>query len=156
VTGNWIGSTEPFDPKKHKITCDLTTTDELRKALEEVGVEVLGVKESGARIGLVTDVITGKTDGTITIDNDIIITGEKIRIEPVGEEGLGVFLVDANGIETLVTHPLTQNDPKKIICRTPILGAGAYTLKIVTRFTQGATLLNQPRTITYHQLLTVA
>ena len=38
-----------------------------RNALSVVGVEVLGVKESGgAEIGLVTDTVTGNTDGTIT------------------------------------------------------------------------------------------
>jgi hypothetical protein len=156
VTGNWIGSTEPFDPKKHKITCDLTASAELRKALEEVGVEVLGVKDSGARIGLVTDVTTGKNDGTITVGGDLIVTGEKIRIEPLDEEGLGVFFVDASGIETPVTHPFTQNDPKKIICRVPALGAGSYTLKIVTRFSQSTTLLKYPRTIVYEPALLVS
>jgi hypothetical protein len=156
ITGNWIGSSEPFDPKKHKITCDLTTTDELRKALEEVGVEVLGVKDSGARIGLVTDVTTGMTDGSITPDGDLIITGEKIRIEPLEEEGFGVFFVDINGGEIPVTHPFTQNDPKKIICRIPALGSGEYTLKIVTRYSHGSNKpLNKPRTIIYNLLLTV-
>jgi hypothetical protein len=156
VAGNWLGSSEPFDPRKHKITCDLTAPAELRKALEEVGVEVLGVKESGARIGLVTDVTTGKIDGTLTPDGDLIIEGEKIRIDPVGGEGLGVFFVDANGGETPVTHPLTQNDPKKVVCRVPALGAGSYTLKIVTRFSQSTTLLKQPRTIMYELTLFVS
>jgi hypothetical protein len=58
VPGNWIGSAEPFDPKKHKRTCTCLITEDLRKAFEDVGVEVLGVKDSGARIGLVTDVTT--------------------------------------------------------------------------------------------------
>jgi hypothetical protein len=156
VTGNWLGSAEAFDPKKHKITCDLTPTDELRKALEEVGVEVLGVKESGARIGMVTDVTTGKTDGTVTPDGDLVIEGVKIRIEPLDGEGLGIFFTDAYGTETPVTHPLSQNSPKKIICRAPALASGEYSLKIVTRYTQGATLLKDPRTIVYELTLTVA
>jgi hypothetical protein len=104
----------------------------------------------------VTDVTTGKNDGTITVGGDLIITGEKIRIEPIDEEGLGVFFVDASGIETPVTHPLTQNDPKKIICRTPALGAGDYTLKIVTRFSNSAVQLKAPRTLIYELPLTVA
>jgi hypothetical protein len=66
-----------------------------------------------------------------------------------------VFFVDVNGVETPVTHPLTQNDPKKIICRTPILGAGAYTLKIVTRFSNSAIQLTAPRTLIYELPLTV-
>ena len=156
VTGNWIGSAPHFDPNLHKITCDLTASAELRHALEEVSIEVLGVKDSGARIGLVTDVATGKTDGTITRNGDLIIEGEKIKIAPAGEEGLGVFFVHSNGDATPVTEPLTQNDPKKIICRVPALDAGVYTLQIVTRFSQSATLLKEPRTMIYEQTLTVA
>jgi hypothetical protein len=156
VTGNWMGSSEPFDPKKHKITCDLVPSAELHHAFEEIGVEVLGVKDSGARIGLVTDVATGKTDGTLTLDGDLIIDGEKIKVAPDGEADLGVFFVDVNGGETPVTHPLTQNDPKRIICRVPSLAADAYTLKIVTRYSNGTTLLKQPRTIVYELPLTVS
>jgi hypothetical protein len=155
VPGNWIGSAEPFDPKKHKRTCDCTITEDMRKSLENVGVEVLGVKDSGARIGLVTDVSTGKTDGTITPNGDVTIDGVKIRIFPADGEGLGIFFVDAGGSETPVTHPLSMNNPKKIICRAPALGAGEYTLKIVTQFSASITLLKTPRTIVYELPLTV-
>jgi hypothetical protein len=156
VTGNWIGSAQPFNPDVHKITCDLTASAELRHALEDVGVEVLGVRDSGARIGLVTDVATGKTDGTITRNGDLIIEGEKIRISPIDGEGLGIFFILANGDAAPVTDPLTQNDPKKIICRVPSLAAGEYTLQIVTRFSNTSTLLKEARAIIYNQLLTVS
>jgi hypothetical protein len=98
---------------------------------------------------MVTDVSTGKTDGTVTPDGDLIIEGVKIKIEPAGGEGLGIFFTDAYGTETPVTHPLSQNSPKKIICRTPALASGEYTLKIVTRYSHSGTLLNDPRTIIY-------
>ena len=157
VKGVWEGTAHVFDPKAHKITVDATPSVEFRKALEdEVGVEVLGEKTGGgAFIGLVTDVATGKTDGTITRNGDLIIEGEKIRIAPAGEEGLGVFFVHPNGDAVLVTDPLTQNDPKKIIARVPALADGTYTLKIVTRFTSGNNLLKEPRTIVYELPLQV-
>jgi hypothetical protein len=157
VSGNWVGASAHFDPEKHKITCDMSPAAELRAALEEVGVEVLGVKDSGALIGLVTDVTTGKTDGTVTPDGDLVIEGEKIKIAPADEEGLGLFFVASDESETPVTHPLTQNDPKKIVCRVPAtLPADTYTLKIVTRYSNGTTMLKEPRTIVYGQALTVA
>jgi hypothetical protein len=132
----------------------MTPTAELRTALGEVGVEVLGVKESGAYIGLVTDVATGKTDGTITPNEDIIIEGDKIKVAPE-EEGYGVFFADEGGTETPVTHRLTENNPKKVIARVPALAAGTYTLKVVTRFSQSNFLLKEPRNIIYSQPLTV-
>ncbi|MDR1602281.1 MAG: DUF4469 domain-containing protein [Tannerella sp.] len=157
VLGAWIGSLFRFDPEKHRITVDQTPSAELHAALDEVGVEVLGVKDSGAIISLVTDVATGKIDGTITPDDDIIVEGEKIRIAPDGEAGLGIFFISETGPETPVTHRLTQNDPKKIIARgVPALASGHYTLVIRTRFAHGSTLLNASRTLTYNVTLTVA
>ena len=155
VSGSWVGSTANFDPAVHKITIDATITNEMRTALEEVGVEVLGVKNSGAIIGLVTDTATGKTDGSITINDDILIEGDKLKIAPEDEVGLGVFFVTNTGVEIPVTRRLTQNDPKKIIARVPKLLAGEYTLKIITRFSTSSTLLNEPRTIEYERKLTV-
>lgn len=102
VFGNWIGASHAFDPKVHKIRLDVSPTAEMRAVLETVGVEVLGEKNSGggAYIGLVTDVSTGKTDGTVTPDDDVIIAGDKIRIAPEDEAGLGVFFVDASNAQT--------------------------------------------------------
>ncbi|GHT69692.1 hypothetical protein FACS189452_10440 [Bacteroidia bacterium] len=150
VSGNWIGASTAYDPAAHKITCDMSPAAELRANLEEVGVEVLGIKESGAFIGLVTDAATGKTDGNITAGDDIIIEGDKIKIEPEGETGIGIFFVSATGTPAAVTHRLLQNGPKKVIARIPAVAAGAYTLKIVTRYTSGSnTLLKESREIEY-------
>ena len=66
-----------------------------------------------------------------------------------------MFFVAADGTETPVTHRLTQNDPSKVVARVPVLAAGAYTLKIVTRFTGGRALLNLPRALTYELPLNV-
>jgi hypothetical protein len=157
VLGAWLGTVYRFDPEKHHITVDQTPSAELRAALDEVGIEVLGVKDSGAIISLVTDAATGKTDGTITPDDDIIIEGEKIRIAPDDEAGLGVFFIGAQGEEWQVTHRLTENNPKKVIARVPSLPvANSYTLVIKTRFTKSASaLLKEPRTLTYSLPLTV-
>jgi hypothetical protein len=162
ITGSWIGADPLFNAKEHKITFDAVPTVSLRKSLdEEVGVEVLGKKtDGGAIIGLVTDLLTGKTDGTITPGGDIIIKGEKIKIAPEttpgNEEGLGVFFIDVNGNEITLDYPMSENTPKKILCRVPaILVDGEYTLKIVTRFVSGNTLLKEPRTIVYELPLRV-
>jgi hypothetical protein len=157
VSGSWEGAAPLFDPKRHKLSFDAVLTADLRKTVdEEVGVEVLGKKaDGGALISLVTDVTTGKKDGTVTSGGDMIITGVKIRIDPVDGDGLGIFLVNPDGFERDVTRPYTQNDPKKIICRVPSVDSGVFTLKIVTRFSNGKVVLKTPRTITYELPLTV-
>ena len=156
VSGTWIGANARYDASAHKITLDATITTTMRAALEEVGVEVLGTKDSGAYIGLVTDTATSLNDGTITPNDDILIEGEKIRIAPEDEAGLGIFFIDTSGTATAVTRRLTQNDPKKILARVPALATGEYTLRIVTRFSNGSTLVNEARTIEYGRKLIVS
>jgi hypothetical protein len=157
VADSWEGAAPHYDPKEHKRTIDAIPTASLRKALEDdVEIEVLGKKtDGGAIIGLVTDTCTGKTDGTITCSENIIITGRKIKIVPADEAAPGIFLAAADGTETPVTS-IAINNPKRIICRVPELAAGSYTLKIVTRFSNGSTLLRAPRTLIYEIPLTVA
>lgn len=154
VSGSWLGSSANYDPKIHKKTLDATITTDMREALEEVGVEVLGVKESGAFIGLVTDTFTGKTDGTITANEDIMIEGDKLKIMPEDDSSVGVFFTTEDGDMKPVTRRLTQNDPKKIIARVPELEHGReYTLQIITRYSNSSTLLKEARTIIYEKKL---
>jgi hypothetical protein len=155
VSGNWIGASAKFDPDRHRITVDMAPSTELREALKEVGIEVLGVKDDGAFIGLVTDTATGLTDGTITPNDDILIEGDKLKITPEDEPELGVFFVDDKNEVFAVKRRLTQNDPKRILARTPALPAGQYTLRVVTRFSNQSTMLKEPRTIEYDQILII-
>jgi hypothetical protein len=154
VLGNWFGSTANYDPEIHKLTFDMTSSAELAAALNNVGVEVLGVKDSGARIGLITDVTTGKTDGTITVGGDLLVDGIKIKVFPEEEEGNGVFFA-GDGVDIPVTQRFSRNDPKRLTIRIPELSPGQYRLKIVTRYSNGTTLLKKCRTIESEQILTV-
>jgi hypothetical protein len=153
VVGGWIGADPVFDPKSHRLTVTVTPTAELRKSLEEVGVEILGKKtDGGAFIGLVTDMLTGKLNGTVTLGGDIILEGSKIKITPANDASVGVFFTDAAGTDTPLDWPIAQNSPKRILCRVPasLTSGGVYTLKIVTRYTHGENvLLKELRTIIY-------
>jgi hypothetical protein len=155
ISGVWVGASKAFDPEKHRIMLDLFQTAEMRAALNDVGVEVLGIREGGAYIGLVTDVTTGLTDGTITPGGQIVIAGDKIKIEPsTGAGGVGISL--SSGKDTYFLGPLAVNHPKEIITVLPSMLKGTYTLEILTRYTGGAVLLNEPRQIVYGTPLVVA
>jgi hypothetical protein len=154
VSGNWQGAGSAYDPNTHKITLTSTITTEMRAALEEVGVEVLGIRDSGAYIGLVTDVTTGAVDGTITSGGQIIIKGDKIKVESDTEDpDIGVFLTD--GTTDYPVTPLAVNHPREIIAIAPVLYTGEYTLYILTRYAGSKTRLKEPRRITYKTTIKV-
>ncbi|MDR1170826.1 MAG: DUF4469 domain-containing protein [Bacteroidales bacterium] len=154
VTGLWTGAERTVDPARQKATVSISPTAALRDGLSNVKMEILGVKDSGAYVGLVTDAATKAVDGHITPGGIMVISGDKLRIAPLDEPESGVFLVDENGGKTQVTQ-LSQNDPKRLTALVPPLPAGTYTLQIVTRFSNGSTLLKVARTIVYDTPLVV-
>ena len=145
-----------FNSEVHRVALDMVTSAEMRAMLKDVEVNILGVKDSGTYIGLVTDTATGMTDGTITAGDDILIEGDKIKIDPIEDKSLGVFFVNVDGEAIPVTRRLTQNDPQRIIARVPSdLPSGQYTLRVLTKYTTASILLMEPRVIEYDSLLIV-
>jgi hypothetical protein len=154
VTGVWTGSDRTIDPTRQKPAVSISPTAALRDGLSNVKMEILGVKDSGAYIGLVTDAATKAVDGHITPGGIAVITGDKLRIAPEDNLDMGIFFVDESGGKTQVTQ-ISQNDPKRLTLLVPSLPAGTYTLQVVTRFSNGSTLLNVARTIVYETPLIV-
>jgi hypothetical protein len=154
VTGVWTGTDRTIDHARQKPSISISPTAALRDGLANVKMEILGVKDSSAYIGLVTDAATKAIDGHITPNGIPVITGDKLRIAPADNPEPGVFFVDENGGKTSVTQ-ISQNDPKKLTVLTPSLSAGTCTLQVVTRFSNGSTLPNVARTIVYDTPLIV-
>jgi hypothetical protein len=50
---------------------------------------------------------------------------------------------------------ISQNDPKRLTVLVPPLPVGTYTLQVITRFSNGSTLLKVARTIVYDMPLIV-
>jgi hypothetical protein len=155
ITGTWEG-TESFTQGKHKATVDLSLSKTFHEKLKHIGVEVLGVKDPGARIMLVTDVATGKTSGPVTPGDDLVIVGDKIKVIGLPqadgslEEGIGVFFVTDEDI--VPAARISENSGSRIVARIPasLATASGFRLRIVTRFSNGSsTLLKTPRTIEY-------
>ncbi|MDR1258952.1 MAG: DUF4469 domain-containing protein [Tannerellaceae bacterium] len=158
ITGTWTGK-ETFTKGKHRLTVDAFLSKTMHEELHHVGVEVLGVADSGARIMLVTDVATGKTDGTVTMGDDIVIAGDKIKVaglpQPDGsmEPGMGVFFVEDGS--TQEADRISENQPSRVVARTPyFMGTREMKLRIVTRY-GGSNLLKTPRVIEYDLILTL-
>lgn len=156
VSGVWYGKTDLFDPQRHKLTLDLVPSAPMRETLAQIGVDILGVKDTGGAIGRVVDTLTGLSDGHITPGEDIEIFAEKARVAG-DDESNGVYFVDTtSSARHKVTRRLTRNDPKYLIAQVPAdLPEGNYFLEIVTQYSNNNTLLKNPRTIRLQQPLIV-
>lgn len=149
VSGTWKGANARYDPAIHKVTLDMIPSAEMYEDLKAISLEVLGIKDGGAYIGMVTDTFTRLTDGSITPNEDILIEGDKLKVVPEGDDHSGVFFINGQNEAIPVTRRLTQNTPKKILARVPVLPPGEYTLQVRTRFSTSSQLLNQARVIEY-------
>jgi len=160
VTGAWTGI-ETFREGKHKRTADQIFTAYVRNELDSIEVEVLGVRDSGARIMLVTDIATQSTS-SFTLGDDILIVGDKIKLvglpQPDGslEPGLGVYFKNLDTQSLYLSGRLSENMPSKVIARVPAsLPPGTYQVVIITRYSQGQHLLHEPRTLVFDQTFKV-
>ena len=149
VSGVWETEGAEYDEKIHKRTVDIVPTADLRDVLDAISVKVLGAKEATARITSITDTATGLKDGTITIGDDIIIEGDKLKIDEK-DAAQGVFFKAANGTEYKTTRRLSVNKPSQIIARVPKeVPAGAVTVIVRTKYSSTAKPLKEIKEIIF-------
>jgi hypothetical protein len=170
VDGPWEDH-DSYDEGVHDKTVTVTAKSSLVKALKDVQVDVVGYRKPGdsAVILGVTDKATKKKDYSITVGDNILIKGEKIKVvglpdpdadddddnDSVTEAGIGVFFIPESGAPIQATR-IDTNLPTEVEVRVPstLQKGKEYGLQIVTRFSSGNYLLNIPRTIVADFLLT--
>ncbi len=157
LPGSFIGTEGVMDPAKQKPYVSINPSTAFRKELELVRPVFSGnvLDSGGARIGLVTDSATGRTDGFMTPGNTINITGKKIRSLNADGSDIGNIKfvnVETDEVAATVTS-LTINEPKRIILIVPAsLTDGTYRLEVETYYSNTSTLLKNPRTLIYTPL----
>lgn len=153
IPGVFMGTSGRVDTAKNVCVINVTPTDSLRKALSHVKPKFSGLVRSmgGARISLVRDVTTGKTDGSITSGGMLDVTGAKIRSINADGSGPGIvrFLKADTREEAATVSLLGINDPARLMFNAPTLADGSYLLQVETYFSNSALLLKQPRVIEY-------
>ena len=154
ITGLFLGKTGLVDPAKNKAVINMNPTAAMRAETDLVALEFSGTVRDmgGAKFGLVKDVTTGKTDGTITPGGMLDVTGSKIRC--VGADGLSLgSLTLVNMADKSVAATITVfgiNDPSRLMFNIPAnLADGEYELTLETWFSTNNTQLKQSRTLTY-------
>jgi hypothetical protein len=155
IKGTFQGPDEQFDPKKHSIVFEFRQGDLLRKELNSVAVNILGVADSGLRITQVTDVKTGSVNGIITPNRNLKISGAKLKIAGDAEINGVYFIRKDNGerIKVDITD-IVINNPSELIIVIPELAAGDYQVEVVTQYA-GNIPLKESRSFIFSKLLTV-
>lgn len=154
ITGVMMGTRGVFDPQRNACVVNISPTQELRREVARVKPVFSGNVRSmgGARIALVRDVTTGKTDGTITPGGLLDVTGSKIRCLNADGTGLGSLTLvnaDTQSVAATITT-LGINDPSRLMFNLPVdLAEGSYRLRVETYFTAGGSLLKSARQIEY-------
>lgn len=118
---------------------------ELRSAINETSVSILGEKGSVMYILEVEDRKTGRKDGCVTAGRNIFVRGSMLKL--VGENpAVGVSLTDSDGTVTVLEEDMvTTNKPSELTLLLPAdLAEGEYTLTVTTQYTTGQ-LLKSPR-----------
>ena len=138
-----------WDPEKNSIYVSFTQDKELREAIAETSVNILGDKSSGMYISGVEDAATHAVDGLMTPGRNFIVTGRLLKVAG-GEEGVGITLVPEGEGEPVVIEPdmLAVNNPSQLVFLIPAeLPSGVYTLTITTQYNTSTRLLKEPRSV---------
>jgi hypothetical protein len=158
IKGVFDSPNEHFNPEKHSVLFEFQQGSLLRKELESISVDVLGVADTGLAIFQVTDVKTGSVNELLTPNRNLRISGHKFKI--AGDNAAnGIFFINQDTQERtpVDASDIVTNNPSELIVVIPALPAGTYKLEVTTQFgSNSKTLLNEPRTIVFDKLLSVS
>ncbi|MDR0668142.1 MAG: DUF4469 domain-containing protein [Prevotellaceae bacterium] len=155
VSGVFVGDHPVWNRHEQSLQLLATATAEVRNAIGNIAVEVLGMAQSGLYINSLTDVTSGDVNTRITPGGGVNLAGVKIKIAGDTSD-IGLFLTEIN-TGTVTRIPMTSipvNDPSKItFIVPPDLSAGDYRVSIVTQYLPNATFLKTPRTYLFDPIL---
>jgi hypothetical protein len=146
---------EQFNREKHTLLFEFRQGALLRKELGNVTVEILGVADTDAAITQVIDVKSGSVNNLLTLNRNLKIAGQKIKI--AGDHvANGIYFVNqVTGERTRVDDSdIVTNNPSELIVVIPDLASGTYLLELTTQYAVGS-LLKEPRTAMFDKTLTI-
>ncbi|MCH5289792.1 MAG: DUF4469 domain-containing protein [Treponema sp.] len=139
IAGKGVVDSESGKPT---LTVKFTPSQKLKDAVQNVEVASSGYVEPCGAISGITDVTTGKTDGSLTMGGSVLANGTNLKVggadsgiwlAPVGENGR---LSDDEGDWVKVETALVYNLPSKLLFALPAsAAAGRYRIVVRTRYT---------------------
>ncbi|MDR1601012.1 MAG: DUF4469 domain-containing protein [Tannerella sp.] len=147
---------EHYNADKHSLVFEFQQGVLLRREIEGIEVEFLGVADTDGLIAQVIDVKTGSVNDLLTPGRNLRISGDKLKIAG-SDPAVGIRFRNLKTDAVTVVDPtdLVVNNPSELIVVIPDLDSGtSFQLEVTTQYAVSS-LLKQPRTITFIQPLTV-
>jgi len=137
-----------WNPDENEIVVNFNPGADLREAIRQTQVNILGAKPAGISVTGMEDVATKADNASATAGRAFTLSGQNLRISG-DDPAVGLTLTDADGTETTVTPDLwVINNPSKVTFIPADLAAGTYTLRLTTQYSgHSNTLLKTPRSI---------
>lgn len=142
-----------WNPAAHSVYVAMNQGLELRKAVGETVVTILGEQTEPIAIYSLTDTTTGATDGTLSKGRNAEVKGSYLKIAG-SDPTVGITFRNIDTAETVKLEPgdIVLNEPSRLLILVPAsLPAGEYELTVTTQFTAGNVLLKQPRSAMFAQ-----
>jgi hypothetical protein len=136
-----------WDPERNYLHIAISQGLDLRNAVAETSVEIMGEHPDPIALFTITDLSTGKMDGSVTPGFNAELKGTYIKITGK-DDSCGLYLHNIDTSEEIRFEPqyIAINDPSRILFIVPGgLSAGTYELRIVTQYTAGKKELNHTR-----------
>lgn len=147
-----------WDDARNSVYVAMNQGAELRRAIAETKVEILGEQADMIAIYTLTDMTTGKTDGSLTRGRNAELKGSYLKI--TGDDpavGITFRNVDTAAEVKLAPTDLVINEPSRLLIFVPAtLDAGTYELTVTTQYTGGSTLLKSPRSVIFSEAVVIA
>lgn len=139
-----------WDKSRNAIYISFSQGKELREAIAETTVNILGEKADVMYILETEDVKTKLKDGSATAGRNIFVRGASLKV--VGADpAVGVKLTNADGEDTVLeADMIVKNMPSELTLLLPAeLTAGEYSLTVTTQYSHGSQqFLKMPRSVT--------
>jgi len=135
-----------WNPAKNSIVVNFNVGADLRQAIKNTTVGIIGEKGAAMFVTGVQDAATRAQDASATAGRAFTLTGGKLKIAGT-DPSVGITLTDSSGAETKITEDLyVVNDPSRLTFIIPAgLADGTYELKVTTQFSgSGSKLLKTP------------
>ena len=140
-----------WNPETNPVYIAINQGLDLRNAVAETVVEILGEQADPLEILSITDNTTGKTDGTLTPGRNAELKGSYMRIAGDNPDcGISFKNTSTQIVTKLAVNDIVLNEPSRLLILVPAtLNKGEYELILTTQFTSGNITLKTPRTVIF-------